>query len=511
MALTDYLHGVDWVNDPNVITPVEFPRSGVIGLVGTAPIHLVDGAKQSVNRPILISSYKRALEHFGPADASDYSLPKALEAVYLQGVHLCIIVNVFDPTNAAHYTAVADEVLDLGDAVNEVISLANTHVWDVAVTSTDGNTTYVEGTDYKVDLAKGEITRLSGGAIAADATVHADYKVINPVGIDDATIIGGLGADGIRTGLMAFDDSYHLYGYNPRLIAAPEFSYTPAVATALAASAERLLAHCAIDAPVGATVAEVIAGRNSTEGTVTNFATADNRTVLCYPHLVNGRGELVPMSAYWVGVAAMTQAKFGYWWSPSNKPIRGVVKGELALTSTYTTSNSDIQLLNEAGIVTVFGLAALDSYAAGYRIWGNRVAAYPSNTNPQTFIVIQIIEDQIRIGLERALLQYVDRPINQTTIGFVLQTINLYLGRMISRGILIGGRAFFQSDDNPADQLALGHVIIRLNQAGPPPLERITIMARYDEYYLWKLSDDIAKTEVIRQSTTAALQPSMGV
>jgi phage tail sheath protein FI len=510
MALTDYLHGVDWINDPNAITPVEFPRSGVIGLIGTAPIHLVADDKQSVNKPISISSYKRALEYFGPADATDYSLPKALEAVYLQGVSLVVVINVFDPTEAAHYTEVSDEAIDMGDAVNEVVSLANTHVWDVVVTNVAGDTTYVLDTDYKLDAADGTITRLAAGAIADDETIHVDYKVIDPTGIDDDTIIGELGADGVRTGLQAFDECFHLFGYNPRLLAAPEFSYSVAVTAALGAAAERLLAHAAVDAPVGATVAEVIAGRNDATGTVTNFATADPRTVLCYPHLVNGRGELVPMSAYWVGVAAMVQNKYGYHWSPSNKHIRGVAKGELALTSTYTTSNSDIQLLNEVGVVTVFGLAAQDSFAAGYRIWGNRTAAYPSSTSPQTFIVIQIIEDQLRIGIEQAMLQYIDRPINQTTIGFILQTINLYIGRQKSMRILIGGKAFFQEDDNPADQLALGHVIIRLNQAGPPPLERLTIMARYDEYYLWQLSNEIAKTEVLRQSTTAPLMPSMG-
>jgi len=510
MALTDYLHGVDWINDPNVITPVEFPRSGVIGLIGTAPIHLVSSEFQSVNKPISISSYKRALEYFGPADASDYSLPKALEAIYLQGVSLVVVVNVFDPTNPTHFTAVADEEIDMGESVNEMVSLANTHVWDVVVTNAAGDTTYTADEDYKLDAGDGTLIRLTGGAIAADETIKVSYKVIDPTGIDDDDIIGELGIDGIRTGLQAFDDCFHLFGYNPRLLAAPEFSYSVGVTAALGAAAERLLAHAAVDAPVGATVAEVIAGRNDTDGTVKNFATSDHRTVLCYPHLVNGRGELIPMSAYWVGVAAMTQNKYGYHWSPSNKHIRGVAKGELALTSTYTTSNSDIQLLNEVGIVTVFGLAARDSFAAGYRIWGNRTAHYPSSTSPQTFIVIQIIEDQLRIGIERAMLQYIDRPINQTTIGFILQTINLYIGRQVSMRILVGGRAFFQEDDNPADQLALGHVMIRLNQAGPPPLERLTILARYDEYYLWQLSAEIAKTQILRQSTTAPLMPSMG-
>jgi uncharacterized protein len=163
--------------------------------------------------------------------------------------------------------------------------------------------------------------------------------------------------------------------------------------------------------------------------------------------------------------------------------------------TTPTHSNSEIQLLNEAGIVTVFGITPLGSFAAGYRMWGNRSAAYPTDTSPRSFIVIQVIEDQIRVGLERALLQYIDRPFNRTVVSFILQTMNGYLQRMKSRGILLGGHAFFDTQDNPVDQLALGQIVVRLEQAGPPPLERITVMARYNEQFLLMEAQQIARSD----------------
>jgi uncharacterized protein len=106
MSLTDFLHGVDYVVDPNIITPVEFPRSAVIGLVGTAPIHLSGDPEVVAQEPILVSSYRDAVRKFGPINsgAEGFSLPLALEAIYAQGIALCIVINVFDPTNPDHYT-----------------------------------------------------------------------------------------------------------------------------------------------------------------------------------------------------------------------------------------------------------------------------------------------------------------------------------------------------------------------------------------------------------------------
>lgn len=509
MANTDFLHGVDYINDPNIITPVLYPRSGVVGLVGTAPTHLVSSLHQAPSKPTIVSSYRDAVRLFGPLNsgAEGFTLPEALEAVYMQGVALCLVINVFDPNNADHYTAVADEAKTF---VAGKVTLANPSVYNVVVKY---GALFVEtaepDVDYRLEPITGELTVIASGALTATSAVEVSYRYAQPDNVLAADVAGGTSVGGVRTGIHAFEDCYHLYGFNPRLMAAPGWSYTPEVSEELIAVAEKTLAHCAIDAPIGASTTEVINGRNSVDGLVKNFNIAAGRAVLCYPHLKNQRGDLVPLSAYWCGVAAATQDKYGFWWSPSNKPIRGVSGSERPLTSTYTSSNSEIQLLNEVGVVTVFGITPLDSFATGYRMWGNRASSYPSDTSPRSFIVIQIIEDQIRIGLEQALLQYVDRPFNRVVVGFILQTMNLYLQRMKARGILLGGRAFFDEQDNPVDQLALGHIIVRLDQAGPPPLERITVMARYNEQYLAlearEISRNAALSSAQRNKATAIL------
>ena len=268
MALTDYLHGVEYVQSPHTITPVEFPRSGVIGLVGTAPIHMVAAEKQSLDEPIVVSSFRRAIEHFGPISSATqgFTIPQALEVIYQQGVSLVVVVNVFDPENSAHYLAITAEAVALLEGKAEV---AQDLIYDVVVKSGDGSTTYVLDNDYTLDRETGVITRVPAGSIpAADSDLTVDYKYANTSGVTDADIIGTVTAAGKLTGMLAWKESFHRFGYNPRLLAAPGYSYSAGVSSQMVSVAEELLAHAAIDAPLGATVSEVIAGRNDNTGLV---------------------------------------------------------------------------------------------------------------------------------------------------------------------------------------------------------------------------------------------------
>jgi hypothetical protein len=49
---------------------------------------------------------------------------------------------------------------------------------NVVVTDVAGTTTYVEGTDYSIDMAKGRLTVLPASTMVANATIHVDYKTL---------------------------------------------------------------------------------------------------------------------------------------------------------------------------------------------------------------------------------------------------------------------------------------------------------------------------------------------
>ena len=94
-----FLHGVETfeqVIGPASITQV---RSGVIFLVGTAPIqNLAVPAFASVNVPQLCNSPVDDLANFGP-DTPGYTIPAALAAIRsaAKGNPTVVVVNVFDP------------------------------------------------------------------------------------------------------------------------------------------------------------------------------------------------------------------------------------------------------------------------------------------------------------------------------------------------------------------------------------------------------------------------------
>jgi phage tail sheath protein FI len=487
MPVNGFLHGVEWIQANQAIAPANFPRSGVVGVIGTAPMHLVESEYQSVNTAELTTSYYEAAQKFGgvfsDVSAAGFTLPEVLEAIYQQTAAAVVVVNVWDKDDSSHYTETSAESVTITDGKATV---ANTTggIYNVVVEDSGQSTTYVEDTDYTVDLLTGEITMIESGDITEGDTLAVTYRTPDLSAIADSDIIGTVDTDGTRTGMQAWEDAFSLFGFYPRILVAPGFSTAAGVAQQLKVEAERMLGIAGVDAPAGVSPDDAVAGRNDNTGDVSNFMHSSDRLVLLYPHALNVHGNLIGLSAYWAGVFAMTQAKYGYHWSPSNKEINGMIGLEYPVSSTYTTPNSDVQRLNEVGIVTVFGAKSGDTFGAGFRMWGNRSSWYPTNTQPTNFIAIRVVEDQLRIALERAMLQYVDRPINDVTIRFIIQTINGYIGRLKGRGILLGGRAIYDEADNPVSALAAGHLTIRIDQASSPPLERITLKARYNEQYL---------------------------
>lgn len=97
---------------------------------------------------------------------------------------------------------------------------------------------------------------------------------------------------------------------------------------------------------------------------------------------------LEPYSQRLAGVMAAKDVDKGYHWSPSNTEIKGIIGVEKQLTSMINDPTSEVNTLNEAGIVTVF-----NSYGTGFKTWGNRSAAYPTSTNVTNFINIRRTAD----------------------------------------------------------------------------------------------------------------------
>jgi phage tail sheath protein FI len=296
----------------------------------------------------------------------------------------------------------------------------------------------------------------------------------DPTKVQAADINGTTLGDGTRTGLMALLDARSLFGFGPKQIIAPGYTNLTGVVQQMDTIAAKLRAICWVDLPVGLSPQDAIQARS------TSMNSASKRIMICYPH-VQALGPdgstlvLRPLSQYAAGACAAVDQQKGYWWSPSNTVLQGVVSLERPVDGSFQDSSSDLNLLNGAGITTVYA-----AYGTGFRLWGNRSAAYPGSTDVDVFLSVRRTADIIEEALELNSLKYLDRPLSKALIDQQLDDDNAFLRNLIGRGATVDAMAFFDASKNPAQELAAGHLTIGYRFAPPPPMERLSYEAYLD-------------------------------
>jgi uncharacterized protein len=360
------------------------------------------------------------------------------------------------------------------------------------------------GTDFLLDQVNGKIKRVSTGGIGSGATVSVSYNYADPSGANGVVAADVIGDDSTPpgTGIKALKYAFSRFGFAPKILIAPGFSYLKDVADALLAAASELSIKgvCVIDSPGG--IDPVVGGSNAPQvsqdallqeptvaaaltnraDTAAAFSESDERAILVYPNLIftddgadPARAKVInptvsPYSAFYAGAMAHNDQERGYWDSPSNIVMLGVLGPDYPLLMSAIDPTADTNTLNAAGIVTVYS-----SFATGLRVWGNRSSAYPGETKPQQFISIRRTLDVIEDSLEAFSLQFLDRPINNALIQSILQSVNSFIALLVQRGALISGsRVTFDVDSNPPVQIAAGQLVFSVDVMPPPPLERLT-------------------------------------
>jgi phage tail sheath protein FI len=500
-----FLHGIEVIEVPSGPVPVTVVKSAVIGLVGTAPTWAVEppAAVPAVNVPTLVSSALDAAG-FGPLTRG-YTIPYALSAIQAQGAGQALVINVFDP--ARHVSTIAASPYTFNSQGQ--INLGHMGVSNVVVTTDPAGTTYTETTDYTIDSVNGVVTATasgSGGHIATGATVLVSFNYADPSKVTDSDIIGALSA-GVYTGIQALQTTYGTMGFFARILIAPGYSQNADVSTALISIAERIRAIALIDAAPGTTVASAIANRAIAANA---FNTWSKRAVLCYPQetfydtgviptavTLNATGVPVtaqanapatgPYSQWVAGTMAARDLEKGYWWSPSNAEIEGILGPDVQLYASAVDSNSDVNTLNSSGILTVF-----NAFGTGLRVWGNRSSAYPATTAPDNFISVRRTMDVIEESVEFAMLQFIDQPISNALVTAILASVNAFIRALIQRGALVAGNASYDPAKNPTVQIAAGQLVFDVDVMPPPPAERLTFETFIDISLLQQLGQSIA-------------------
>ncbi|WP_375631839.1 phage tail sheath subtilisin-like domain-containing protein, partial [Bartonella sp. CL70QHWL] len=226
-------------------------------------------------------------------------------------------------------------------------------------------------------------------------------------------ILGGVTANGAYEGVHAFIGAQSIVGQTPRILIAPGFTHqrpssvnieengTSATANPVAAEligiAERLRAIVVLDAP------------NTTDEAALSTAKDfdSKRAIIVDPFVkVNRDGKIIeqPASAAVAGVIAKTDFTHGFWHSPSNKVINGIVGIARPIDFSIGDRSSRANLLNEQNITTIIR-------ENGYRLWGNRTL---SSDTKFAFLSVVRTADMINDAILRGHLWAVDRNIKKT-------------------------------------------------------------------------------------------------
>ena len=294
----------------------------------------------------------------------------------------------------------------------------------------------------------GKMTRTDDGGLATHI-----YKETLPEAVD------------YTIDLVAGEDTLNM---KPNIILAPGYSHLEAVMNKMLAVAQKLEGFAVIDI----VAADTQAALEARAGGVFNITNEEG--VLCFPQVYRyneneGTNDLIGLSVYWAICKAIRDGQTGYWVSPSNTELDGIVGLNAEITSSLTDTAADTNLLNGQGIVTVFRKSGM-----GTRLWGNWTAAFPSKQTTECMIAPRAVRMAIREALVKASITYMDKNATGVMVDNVTGDVNAFMRDLIGQGALADGKCTYNPERNPATQLAQGRMRFSFSVKFNPSLERIT-------------------------------------
>jgi len=453
-----YLHGIEILRERAKAAPG--PRLGdgsVVGVVGTA--------RGPINKPTLVRSAAEGAQ-FG-ADIG--TIPAFLDQILSQFDAQIVVINVLDP--AEHNKMVAEAEYEIAA---DVVALPDRDVSDVVVKNKAADTTYDAGDDYTVDADAGTVTRVVGGAIAADATLKIAYSALDLSKVTAADI-AGVAAEG--TGAHALPGSVAT-GAKPKILCAPGYSDDDAVRTAILSAAEQLLGVA------------IVESKNTTDAAAITDAgaLANKRAFMIDPDVVVASGAgtaTVPGSA--AAVLAFLSADndpagYGVHRSPSNRLVPGVLGTARNIGVSIGSRTSAANQLNAAKVNTFVNLR-------GWRLWGGRTL---SPTAEFDQVNVLRTDDRIQEAFIEHHLEAVDQGIDRGYLDYVANGVSATLREMRQNGEIVDGEAWVDPERNTPESIAAGRAVWAYDYAPVYAAQTLSFYVSINNGYLSQLLNEDA-------------------
>lgn len=496
-----FLHGVEIIEIDAGPRPIQTVRSSVIGLIGTAPnaapevkATLATGVVGSNNAQTFTSKLTGVQGNNISLRLVNPGTNSAALSINVTGQ--AITVNLATSAGGAITTTATQlaTAIAANAAANALVGVANTGASTGAGVVTALPTTFLSGgedeafplnTPVLIAGRRLEAAKLGTAGTLPDAVdsifdqAGAVIVVVRvAAGADNAAttanVIGGVNSvTGNYEGVHAFLGAESRLGVVPRILIAPGFTHqrtstaNPVVAE-LVGIAKRLRAVIIADGP------------NTTDAAAITYANdfGSPRVYVVDPWVlkVDATGATVqaPASPCVAGLIAKSDNERGFWWSPSNQRINGIVGTVRPVDFTLGDANSRANLLNKAGVATIIS-------QDGFRLWGNRSL---SDDPKFAFLSVRRTADLINDSLLRAHLWAVDRNITRSYVEDVTEGVRDYLRYLTKIGAILGGDCWADPDLNTPNQIAQGKVFFNFDFSAAYPAERVVFRSTLTNNYL---------------------------
>lgn len=478
--MSTYKHGVGvGENDTPVVAPV-LGTAGLQVVIGTAPVNTVNNPSAAVNKPILVNSFKEAVEAVGfSTDFEKYTLCDAIGASFnVVNTGPMVLINVLDP--ATHKTAMTGGSVQVNSNVAKVEEVgAIVDTLTVKIGSGQDEETLVVETDYTTSFNEDgtlNIIMVSEKAQAATAATVSGFKV-NPTAVTDADIIGSVNpSTGEKKGCEVISQVFPLFNMTPGIITAPRFSASPTVAAALQAKTKNISgvfsAVCFIDIDNAS-----VNGAKKYQDVRTvkqNQAVTDANAFAIWPYaavgdtVYSGSSLAAALTAYNDAQNDDTPNA-----SPSNIPI--------AISKACLADGTEVVLdQDEANTVNSFGVATWLNFQ-GFKLWGNNTAAYPGTTDPKDRWLC-VKRFFIWTGNTFILTYHkkVDKPGNPRLIESIVDSENMRGNGFVARDICARYAIEYKEEENTIADLLSGKITFHQYLTPYVPAEYIENILEFD-------------------------------
>lgn len=494
-----FLHGVEIVEIDDGSRPISTVKSSVIGLIGTAP-NSRPAATAALATGMVASNNAITWTAVTPGKAGNEITvhlkdPKANSQLLSVAVSVnAITVNLATDAGGVitSTAALVIAAITASAAASLLLSAANTGAsTGVGLVGASVKAQPLSGGADEAfplntpTLVTGSRTEAAGldtvgtkeGTLpdAIDAIFDQAGAMIVVVrvaeGVDFAAtksnIIGGANA-----GVQAFLNAESVAKVKPRILVAPGYSHDLAVVSELLGIADQLKAVIIADGP-NSDDASAISYRE-------NFGS--KRVYIVDPQVkvwdtVSNSEINQPASARVAGMISKSDNERGFWWSPSNREMYGIIGTSRAIDFSLGDVNSRANYLNENEVATII-------HKDGYRLWGNRTC---SADQKWAFLSVVRTADMIHESLMAAHLWAVDRNITKTYLEDVVEGVNDYLRHLVTVGALLGGSCWADPDLNTPDQISQGIVYFDFDFTPPYPAEHIVFRSHLVNDYIKEL------------------------